>query len=196
MSLFTLVLTAFGLAMDAFAVSITSGIVINHLQIKNALKIGLFFGFFQGFMPLIGWLAGIKFSDYIVQFDHWVAFIVLGFIGIKMIYESFKEDEEKSDFNPLNNKVLFFLAIATSIDALAVGVSFAFLKVSILYSVIVIGVITFLTSFLGVYIGKKSGELLKRKAEITGGIILTLIGTKILLEHLNITVATIFNFFK
>lgn len=196
MSFFTLVLTAFGLAMDAFAVAITSGIVINTLQIKNALKIGFFFGFFQGFMPLVGWVAGIKFSDYIVQFDHWVAFIVLGFIGIKMIYESFKNDEEKYDFNPLNNKVLFFLAIATSIDALAIGVSFAFLKVSILYAATVIGGITFVMSFMGVNIGRKSGELLKRKAEVTGGITLTLIGIKILLEHLNITLATIFNLFN
>jgi len=186
MSLITLIMTAFGLAMDATAVAITSGIIINNnLKLHHALKIGLAFGFFQGFMPLLGWLVGINFSDSITQYDHWVAFLVLGFIGVKMIYESFKDDEDKADFNPLNNKVLLLLAIATSIDALAVGVSFSFLKISLFYSVSTIAIITFVTSSLGVLIGKLSGELLKRKAEVTGGFILTIIGAKILLEHLN-----------
>lgn len=191
MTFVTLLLTALGLSMDAFAVAITSGILISNLQFKNAIKIGLFFGFFQGFMPLLGWLAGINFSAYIVRFDHWIAFVVLSFIGLKMIYESMKEEADESNFNPLDNKVLFLLALATSIDALAVGVSFAFLQVSIIYSIVVIAIITFFVSALGVLIGKKSGELLKKRAEIAGGLILTFIGTKILLEHLNFNVATV-----
>lgn len=196
MSLITLLLIALGLSMDAFAVSVTSGIIIKNLQLRNALKIGIFFGFFQGFMPLLGWLAGINFSDYITKYDHWIAFILLSFIGIKMLREALADDDDKSDFNPLNNKVLLMLAIATSIDALAVGVSFAFLKVSIFSSVCIIGIITFVLSTLGVYIGKMSGELLKKKAELTGGIILTLIGTKILLEHLNIDIMAAFKWFN
>lgn len=193
MSLFTMFITAFGLSMDAFAVSISSGIVINKIQMKNILKIAFFFGFFQAFMPLIGWFLGQRFSTYIIQFDHWIAFIVLSFIGLKMIYESLKENDE-ADIDPLNTKMLLILSIATSIDALAVGVSFAFLKVSIFTSALIIGIVTLVVSFFGVIIGRTSGALLKKKAEIAGGIILTFIGTKILFEHLNISLAAIMNF--
>lgn len=196
MNSLTLILTALGLSMDAFAVAVTSGIIINRVQLKNALKIGLYFGFFQAIMPLVGWLAGIKFSQYIERFDHWIAFLLLSFIGIRMIIESRKNDEEREVFNPLDNKVLLMLAIATSIDALAVGVGLAVLKVSILTSVFFIGLITFGLSFLGVLIGKRSGTFLKNRAELAGGAVLTIIGTKILLEHLDIKFQTIMGFLQ
>lgn len=184
MSFLTLILTAIGLSMDAFAVSVTGGIITTRLKIRHALKIGFFFGFFQAFMPLLGWLAGVQFRRYIVSFDHWVAFTVLALIGLKMIWEAVQGQNAHTVFNPLDNKVLLLLAVATSIDALAVGVSFSFLQVSLLYSVTVIGLITFLVCSLGVWIGKMGGWVLKQKAEIAGGLILILIGAKILLEHL------------
>jgi putative Mn2+ efflux pump MntP len=193
MSFLSLILIALGLSADAFAVSITNGIIINNLKFKDALKIGGYFGLFQAIMPVIGWTAGINFRDYIVKIDHWIAFILLGCIGIKMIIEAFKEEkmndtEEngKPSQNPLSTRVLLMLAVATSIDALAVGVSFAFLDVSITGSALTIGLITFSTSTIGVLIGKKCGRLLQKKAEIIGGIILTLIGFKILIEHSDI----------
>lgn len=182
-----------GLAMDAFAVSLTSGVIIKDLKIKNALKIGLFFGLFQCIMPILGWLAGINFSNYIKTFDHWIAFFLLGFIGAKMIYEALstkKDDsEDKINKDPLNNKLLFFLAIATSIDALAVGVFFAAggeNALAILKDGLIIGVITFIISFAGVFLGKKFGSLFQKQAEIAGGIILIIIGVKILIEHLTV----------
>lgn len=171
--------------MDAFAVAVSSGIIIKDNQLKNGIKIGLLFGGFQALMPLLGWAAGLRFSEYITNYDHWVAFILLSIIGYKMIYDSLKDEENKS-FNPLDNKVLILLAIATSIDALAVGVSFAFLKAAIVPAVATIGVITFSLSFIGVLIGDKSGRFLKKHAGIAGGIVLALIGLKILLEHLEI----------
>ncbi|KPU45108.1 putative manganese efflux pump MntP [Oxobacter pfennigii] len=187
MNLITLVLTAFGLSIDAFAASVTNGIVIHNLKIKHAVKIALYFGFFQAVMPLIGWSVGINFSTYIVEIDHWVAFFVLGYIGIKMVAESFKKEEENEvpskEENPINDKTLFMLAVATSIDALAVGISFSFLNVAILQSAIVIGVITFIISFAGVIFGKKCGILFKKRAKALGGIILALMGFKILMEH-------------
>ncbi|MBB6698368.1 manganese efflux pump MntP family protein [Clostridium algidicarnis] len=199
MSLLTIIITAFALSMDAFAVSITNGILIYDVKAKDALKTGAYFGLFQGVMPLIGWLLGIKFQDYITKIDHWIAFILLGFIGIKMIYESFQNKPiacENSE-NPracLNSRTMIMLSIATSIDALAVGVSFAFLKVPIVSSVIIIGIITFAVCFIGVFIGKNCGVLLKKNAEILGGVILILMGIKIFLEHTNLLGAmNIFN---
>ena len=187
MNIATIITISFGIAMDAFAVSITSGVVLKkHFSIKNILKIGIFFTVFQALMPLIGWILGSRFSFYIKNVDHWIAFTLLLFIGIKMIYDSLTEVEETRTINPLNNKVLLFLSLATSIDALAVGVTFAFLDVSILFSIISIGIITFILSTLGIIIGKISGERLKKKAELFGGIVLALIGIKILLEHLNV----------
>ncbi len=190
----TLFSIALGVSMDAFAVAVTSGIIINKVKLKNALKIGFFFGFFQALMPLIGWGAGIGFHHYIEKFDHWIAFILLVIIGGKMIYESFKGDEGEEDKNknPLQLKVLLFLAVATSIDALAVGISFAFLEIPIFSSIIIIGMVTFIFSFLGVLIGKSSGQFLRGKAEIVGGVVLTFIGVKILFDHLNISIPTIF----
>lgn len=188
MDIITIVLIAFGLSMDALAVSITYGATLKKVGIKEALRIGGFFGFFQALMPLLGWLMGVKFQNYIARVDHWIAFLLLSVIGGKMVYETLtnKEDCDDNFEKTLDNKTLFMLAIATSIDALAVGVSFAFLEVSILNSIIIIGIITFDLCFIGVLIGKKCGELLKRNAEIIGGIVLILIGIKILLEHLNI----------
>jgi len=184
MDIITIVLIAFGLAMDAFAVSITSGITIKNLKINHALTIAAFFGSFQAFMPLIGWLAGLSLTDYISGIDHWIAFGLLAFIGCKMIYESTRIESAHKETNPLNFHVLLLLSIATSIDALAVGVSFAFLQIAIATPIIIIGTITFALSFLGVFIGDKSGHLFENKIEIAGGIVLFAIGIKILLEHL------------
>lgn len=184
MDIITTILIALGLAMDAFAVSITSGIAIKHLKINHALRIAEFFGLFQAFMPLIGWLAGISLMNYISGIDHWIAFGLLAFIGCKMIYESTKIEDSEKETNPLNLYVLLLLSIATSIDALAVGVSFAFLQTAIVTPMIIIGTITFALSFIGVFIGDKSGHLFENKIEIAGGLILIGIGIKILIEHL------------
>lgn len=183
MNMITILFIAFGLAMDAFAVSITNGITIKHQRINNALKIGIFFGSFQALMPLIGWLAGLRLRDFISGFDHWVAFGLLSLIGGKMIYESTKIGDDK-EIRSLNLFVLLLLSIATSIDALAVGLSFAFLKISIATPIIAIGIVTFMLSFLGVLVGNKLGHFFENKMEILGGLILIGIGIKILIEHL------------
>jgi len=183
MHMMAILLIAFGLAMDAFAVSIANGITIKHQRINNALKIGLFFGSFQAMMPLIGWLAGLRLTDFISGFDHWVAFGLLSLIGGKMIYESTKIGDNK-EIRSLNLFALFLLSIATSIDALAVGLSFAFLKISIATPIVVIGIVTFILSFLGVLVGNKLGHFFENKMEFLGGLILIGIGIKILIEHL------------
>lgn len=170
--------------MDAFAVSITSGITIRHLRVKHALKIALFFGFFQAIMPVIGWLLGVSVRHAISGFDHWIAFGLLNIIGGKMIYESFKLQPNKEEIDPQNIYVLFLLSIATSIDALAIGLSLSFLKVAIIFPAIIIGIITFLLSFLGVHIGNKVGHFFEKKIEMIGGLVLIGIGFKILIEHL------------
>lgn len=184
MNAITIFVVTFGLAIDAFAVSITSGTVIKHLKINNALKITMFFGLFQAVMLLIGWLAGSSLRDFITGSDHWIAFGLLSMVGCKMIYESIKVESSKKETNPLNVYVLLILSVATSIDALAVGVSFAFLKIFIVASIIVVGTVTFLLSFLGVFAGNKFGHLFGNKIEIVGGLILISIGIKILIEHL------------
>lgn len=174
-----------GLAMDAFAVSICKGLSTRKLELKHALICGGYFGFFQGLMPLIGYILGIQFKSKIESIDHWIAFILLALIGINMIKEAIDHDEEEN--NPdFSFKAMLPLAIATSIDALAVGVTFAFLNVHILYAIIIIAVTTFIISMVGVKIGHVFGAKYKAKAEITGGIILILMGLKILLEHLGI----------
>lgn len=169
--------------MDAFAVSITNGITIKHQRINNALKIGLFFGSFQALMPLIGWLTGLRLRDFISGIDHWVAFGLLSLIGGKMIYESTKIVRDKEIIS-LNVFVLLILSIATSIDALVVGLSFAFLKISIATPIIIIGIITFMLSFFGVLVGNRLGHFFENKMEIIGGFILIGIGIKILIQHL------------
>ena len=184
MDAITIIIIAFGLAMDAFAVSIASGLAIKKLRVHYALRIALFFGAFQAIMPAVGWLAGLSLRDLITEFDHWLAFGLLAAIGGKMIYESFKLESDKKQIDPLKLAVLLTLAIATSIDALAVGVTFAFLNVAIVWPVAVIGLITFGVSFLGVFIGDRFGHLFESKIEFIAGLVLIAIGLKILLEHL------------
>lgn len=181
---FQIVLIAVGLAADSFAVSVSSGAIIEKLRLRHAMRIALFLGFFQGLMPWIGWKAGILASSVIRSFDHWLAFAILCFIGGKMIYESrrLKEDVEVAS-NPLHLYVLFCLAIATSIDALAVGVTFSFLDIAIMEPVIIIGVVTFVFSLAGTYIGEYFGHIFEDKIEMAGGLILIAIGCKILIEH-------------
>lgn len=178
-----------GLSMDAFAVSICKGLKMRKLNLKQALIIGLFFGGFQALMPLIGYLLGTSFSDLVSSFDHWIAFVLLAFIGGKMAIESFKKDDDEENSEnqmdpPLDYKELFIMAVATSIDALAVGISFAFLNVDIVPAITIIGLTTFALSIVGVWVGNKFGEKYKSKAELAGGIILVGIGIKILVEHL------------
>jgi putative Mn2+ efflux pump MntP len=184
MHILTLVFIAFGLAMDALAVSIASGVVIKRLRIDHALRIALFFGAFQAAMPIIGWLAGSRLKDLVSGVDHWIAFGLLSLIGCKMIYESTKMKSERREINPLNASVLLLFSIATSIDALAIGISFAFLQIAIITPAVVIGMVTFLLSFLGVYIGNRLGHFFEQKIEFIGGLILIGIGIKILVEHL------------
>jgi putative Mn2+ efflux pump MntP len=175
---------ALGLAMDAFAVSVANGITTKHMKISDAFKMAIFFGSFQAFMPVLGWLAGFNLRNLISGVDHWIAFGLLGLIGCKMIYESFRLKRGNEETASLSLYVLLMLSLATSIDALAVGLSFAFLKIPIATPIIVIGTVTFLLSFVGVAFGSKFGHLLGRKVEIAGAVILICIGTKILIEHL------------
>ena len=183
MSNFGIFLTAFALSMDAFAVAICKGLSLNKIRIIDMIKVGLWFGIFQGLMPLIGYLVSYKFGSLIVSINHFVAFFLLSLIGTNMIIESFSKDEKSSD-DSLTIKNMFILAVATSIDALAVGISFAFLDVNIRFSIIVISIITFFFSFIGVKVGSIFGKKYKNKAELLGGVILICIGLKILLEHL------------
>ena len=188
MGFLELFLIAIGLSADAFSVSVCKGLNTRKLNLKHAYLIALFFGVFQAVMPLIGYLLGTGFSEYIEKFDHWIAFALLAFIGGKMVIEAIREKdggpEEKTD--ALSTGELTVLAVATSIDALAVGITFAFLKVNILPSVLLIGVTTFALSLGGVLLGNRFGAKYKTKAEVAGGVILVLIGLKILLEHLGI----------
>ena len=191
MALFVeLFLLGVGLSMDAFAVSVCKGLGMRKLNKKQALIIGLYFGGFQALMPLIGWLLGSQFQQYITSIDHWIAFILLGFIGGKMMVEAVREWNEEETVEvmdaPIDHKNMFVLAVATSIDALAVGITFAFLNVSIMEACLIIGCTTFVLSVIGVVVGNFFGTRYKRKAEIAGGVILILIGLKILLEHLGI----------
>ncbi len=183
MSLTELFLIAVGLSMDAFAVSICKGLSMQKMNRKNALVIGLYFGGFQGIMPFLGYLLGSRFQDAIASYDHWIAFILLALIGGNMIKESMDKELENLD-SSVAFKDMVILAIATSIDALAVGVTFAFLKVQIVPAVCFIGVITFFLSVVGVKVGTIFGSRYKSKAEFVGGFILLLIGAKILVEHL------------
>lgn len=214
MNIITIVLTAFALAMDAFAVSVTKGMTLKNLTKGIAIKIALFFGVFQAVMPLIGWMLGISFQGYIKAIDHWIALILLSVLGGKMIYEFYEnrkevaiekqeaeneasttlEEEEKSK-GELSNKELTTLAIATSIDALAVGISFAFLNVNIVSLSLIIGLITFIVCFIGVIAGKKIGGIFKDYAELIGGIILIFIGINIFNEHTGFIINLIHSIF-
>ena len=183
MSTYELFIIAVGLSMDALAVAICKGLSMAKMSWKKGIIVGLWFGGFQALMPLIGYLLGAQFESKITAFDHWIAFILLGLIGGNMIREGVSGDEEKTD-DSVSIKSMLPLAIATSIDALAVGVTFAFLRVTIVYAVSFIGVITFLLSTVGVKVGNVFGARYKSKAEIAGGVILILMGLKILIEHL------------
>lgn len=190
MGILELLLIGVSLSMDAFAVSLCQGLSMPRLNWRHASVIALFFGGFQALMPVIGWLLGSQFAGYIQSFDHWVAFFLLLIIGGNMVREAFAPEEEAEDGcsagEHLDLKRLFLMAIATSIDALAIGVTFAFLEVVILEAAAVIGVTTFVISLLGVAIGNCFGTRYQKRAEITGGVILILLGAKILLEHLGI----------
>lgn len=182
MSIFELLLLSVGLAMDAFAVSICKGLSVKQLKPRHLLTAGLYFGGFQALMPLIGWLLGSSFEGLIKNVDHWIAFGLLVFIGANMVRESFGKAEELND--SISPKVMLPLAVATSIDALAVGVTFAFLNVNIWLAIALIGAITFVISAVGVKIGNVFGAKYKSKAELAGGIILLALAIKILVEHL------------
>jgi len=172
-----------GLSMDAFAVSITLGLSAKNPKIIEILIPGIYFGFFQALMPLIGYFGGTYFARYVQSLEHWVAFVLLGFIGGKMIKDSFSKDEEKTDTHPFQFMKMLLLAIATSIDALAVGVTFAFFELNIFTAILIIGLTTFCISTAGVKTGIIFGTKFKSKAEFIGGAILVLIGVKILIEH-------------
>ena len=183
MGIIELLLLSVGLAMDAFAVSICKGISMKRMNWRKALTIGMYFGGFQALMPVIGYFLGTAFESIITNIDHWVAFILLGIIGGNMIKEAF-EDESENCNEDVGFKTMIMLAIATSIDALAVGITFAFLKVNLIAAISMIGVITFVLSVIGTKIGNRFGDKYESKAELVGGVILVLLGIKILLEHL------------
>lgn len=183
MSIIELLLLALGLSMDAFAVSICKGLSVPKLRAKHCLICGVYFGAFQAIMPLIGWALGIRFQSLITNIDHWIAFVLLAVIGANMIKESFSKEEECPDAS-FGFKTMLTLAVATSIDALAVGVTFAFLDVNIVPAVLLIGMTTFVCSAVGVKIGNVFGNRFQSKAEFLGGLVLIGIGLKILIEHL------------
>lgn len=183
MSFITILSIAIALSMDSFSVSICKGLTTKKFSIKTAILCGLWFGGFQALMPIIGYFLGVQFESLITSIDHWIAFGLLFLIGVNMIREAFGEEKDQNTSNN-DAKTMFLLAIATSIDALAVGVTFAFLQVMIWKAIFIIGVTTFIFSFCGVAIGNFFGSKYSKPASITGGVILILIGTKILLEHL------------
>jgi putative Mn2+ efflux pump MntP len=184
MKLATILFIAVGLAMDAFAVSVITGSVYKEFKLRHAFRMALFFGGFQALMPIIGFLAGLSLRDYIEAYDHWIAFALLSFVGGKMIYESFKIEAAERNRDPSNVLVLLALSFATSIDALAVGITLSVLKTPILLAVTVIGLVTFGLSYTGVTIGKRFGHFFESRIEIIGGLILIAIGVKIVVEHL------------
>ena len=187
MGIFELLLLSIGLGMDAFAVSVCKGISMKKMDWKKACIVGLYFGGFQALMPVIGYFLGTSFQSIITNIDHWVAFVLLGIIGGKMIQEAFQKDNDEEEYSSdVSVKTMLILSVATSIDALAVGITFAFLNVNLLLAITFIGLITFVLSVVGTKIGNRFGDKYIGKAEFIGGIILILIGFKILFEHLEI----------
>ena len=185
MNLFSILIIAIGLGMDALSVAIGIGATARKLSPGPVLRLSLSFGLFQFFMPLIGWTAGRTVADHIARYDHWVAFLLLAFVGGKMIRDSFREKDEKVHANdPTKGMTLLILSVATSIDALAVGLSFAFLKIPILEAGVIIGVVCFLMTAAGMVFGRKLGEFVGKWAELLGGVVLIGIGLKILMEHM------------
>ncbi|MBN2597494.1 manganese efflux pump MntP family protein [Labilibaculum sp.] len=184
MELLSILLLALGLSVDSFAASICSGLAIKKIHFFQAAKIAFFLAVFQGGMPIIGWYTGWELKDLIKDFDHWVAFILLAGMGSKMIYESITSKEKDCSFNPLKLLVLIGISVATSIDALVVGLSLALIDVVIWFPAIIIGIITFIVSMLGMLLGKKIGSKMSKRFEIIGGVVLILIGFRILIEHI------------
>ena len=184
MNIITIIFLALALAMDAFAVSIANGLTIKNVRLKHALITAAWFGLFQALMPLIGWLGGVRLQNTIAGIDHWVVFVLLLFIGCKMIYGSFRTETYEKASNPMDIKILFAMSVATSIDAFAAGVGIALLRIPILAPVIIIGLITFIMSFIGVWIGDKGALFFEKKVEMAAGIILIAIGSKVLISHL------------
>ncbi|MGB7582557.1 MAG: manganese efflux pump MntP family protein [Sedimentisphaerales bacterium] len=183
MELLSVITIAVGLAMDTFAVSIVTGAAYKQLHIRHTLRMAGFFGGFQALMPVVGYLAGLTVRQYVSNYDHWIAFGILAAVGLKMIYESFKIKEERQTPNPANLLVVLALAVATSIDALAVGITISLITHAIALTVIIIGAVTFGLSFAGVYIGKKFGHFFEGGIEIIGGLVLIALGLKIVLQH-------------
>ncbi|MBX0299200.1 manganese efflux pump MntP family protein [Cryobacterium sp. 1639] len=187
MSFWALFLIALGVSADAFAVALTKGVHMRTFTLRHAMVIALTFGLFQAVMPLIGWMLGSQFARYITEFDHWVAFGLLLLVGGKMLWEAFSaHPDTERDFDRLDIRTLLVLALATSIDALAVGITLAFVPISIGWSIALIGATTFVLALAGVVIGRRAGARFGKPAEIVGGIVLILIGTRILLDHLGI----------
>lgn len=190
-----LFLLGVGLSMDAFAVAVCKGLGMHRVNYKHAVIIALFFGGFQALMPLVGWALGTQFESFVTPVDHWIAFVLLAFIGGKMLWDAFHEEKDSEDGcgcdktdGRLDLRELTLLAVATSIDALAVGITFAFLQVDIVPAIVTIGVTTFVLSLVGVIVGNQFGSRFERPATIAGGVVLILLGVKILLEHLGILV--------
>ena len=184
MSIFDIILIGFSLAMDAFAVALCKGLSIKKINIKSCLTVGLYFGIFQSLMPLLGFILATNFQHFIIKIDHWVVFLLLIFIGFKMIIDVFLKEDNIDD--KINFKTMIGLSIATSLDAFAIGITLSFLNVNLIISIIVIGFITFILSTFGVLIGNKVGSMLGIKSQLIGGLILITIGLKILFEHLNL----------
>jgi putative Mn2+ efflux pump MntP len=184
MHLAIILFIAVGLSMDAFAVSVVTGSVYRELKVRHALRMALFFGGFQAAMPIIGFLAGLSLKNYISAYDHWIAFGLLTFVGGKMIYESLRIESAEKNLDPANLLVLLALSVATSIDALAIGISLSMLTASIVGAALIIGLVTFALSYAGILIGKRFGHFFESRIEIVGGVILIAIGLKILIQHL------------
>jgi manganese efflux pump family protein len=185
MSLIYIIGISLSLAMDAFSVAVVTGITLTKINWRHIFRLSWHFGLFQALMPALGWLLGLSFKAYIESYDHWIAFILLCTVGLKMIIESFKKSENKKITDPTRGKTLVMLSVATSIDAFAVGLSFSLLNIPIILPCLMIGLITLMLTALGIYIGKslRNIHIISRLAELTGGIILILIGLKILMDH-------------
>lgn len=184
MDLISIFFIALALAMDAFAVAISTGIILKKVTFRQFFRLSFHFGLFQFLMPVIGWLAGLSVQKFIQNYDHWIAFLLLAFIGGKMIHEAFQKEEEENNHDPTRGVTLVVLSIATSIDALAVGFSLALLRVSIWFPAVIIGIVAVVMTLLGMIIGKGAGLLLGKRVSVMGGIILCAIGIKILIEHM------------
>lgn len=188
MQFITLFLIGLGLSFDTLAVSVSTGLMVKRIMFLQAVRVAIILAIVQTLMPLFGWLGGTQIREYIIEFDHWIAFGLLFILGARMIYESFQDEEEYKEKDPLKFLALLSLGVASSIDALVVGFSFAFTGINIILSILIIGAVTFLVAMLGMLFGKTAGGKLGKKMEVLGGVILILIGTKILFQHLSVQI--------